>query len=90
MDIKKRAKIVAALVKAGYEKAVMEDWNEDGDLALNCEVWCGDEVGMAGDYYREGGLYDCFGIKLAIVEILDKFKCYGEWYHAGAFVVVEN
>ena len=88
MKAKLRERIVKALVKAGYEKAVMEDWNNDGDLAINCEVWCGDEVGMAGDYYREGGSYDCFGIKLEIVKILNKFKAYGEWHNPGVFMVV--
>ena len=89
LKAKKRENIVAALVKAGYEKAVMKDWEKDGDLAINCEVWCGDEVGMAGDYYVEGGAYDCFGIKLAIVKILDKFKVYAEWHNPGVLVVVD-
>lgn len=88
MKAKLRERIVKALVKAGYEKAVMEDWSKEGDLALNCEVWCGDEVGMAGDYYRDGGLYDCCGVKLAVVKILDKFKCYAEWHNPGVLVVV--
>lgn len=93
MDIKKRAKIVAALVKAGYEKAVMEDWNHDGDLALNCEVWCGGDVGMAGDYYGGEdplmkGVLDDFGIKLEIAKILSRFKVYAEWHNPGVLVVV--
>ena len=51
MKEKKREKVVAALY-AGYR--FMEDWEREGDLALNCEDWC-DDVGMAGDYYRYGG-----------------------------------
>lgn len=90
MREKLREKVVAALVAAGYEKAVMEDWNRDGDLALNCEVWCGDDAGMAGDYYCYGGTYDDFGVKLAIVKILDKLGCYAEWHNPAVFMVVEN
>ena len=90
MKEKKREKVVAALVAAGYEKAVMEDWEREGDLALNCENWCGDDVGMAGDYYRYGGEYDDFGVKLAIVKILNKLRCYAEWHNPGVLMVVEN
>ena len=93
MDIKKRAKIIAALVEAGYEKAVMTDWGREGDLALNCEVWCGDEVGTAGDYYGwedpwMKDILDDFGVKLDIVKILDKFKAYTEWHTPAVFMVV--
>ena len=48
MKEKLREKVVAALVAAGYEKAVMEDWEYEGDLALNAEIYLGDEVGKTG------------------------------------------
>lgn len=92
MNIKKRAKIVAALVKAGYGEAVMEDWNKDGDLALNCEVWCGGDVGHVGDYYGwedplMKDILDDFGVKLDVGKILGKFKAHTEWYDAAVLMV---
>lgn len=90
---KKRDRIVAALEKLGYGDAVMVDWNRDGDLALNCEVWCGDDVGMVGDYYAysDGGdsLYDDFGVKVKVAKLLDKLKAYAEWYNPAVLIVCD-
>lgn len=87
---KKRERIVKALEKAGYGKAVMIDWNRDGDLAINCEVWCGDDVGMAGDYYAYDAMgYDCFGVKAEVAKLLDKLKAYAEWYNPAVLIVCD-
>jgi len=87
---KKRERIINALEKAGYGKAVMTDWSREGDLALNCEVWCGDDVGMVGDYYmydRDG--YDFSGVKVKVAKLLTKMKAYAEWYDGAVLIVCD-
>ena len=86
----KRDAIVKALTDAGWGDVIMTDWEQDGDLAMNCEEYV-EGKGMAGDYYAfdsgVNGIYDEFGTNLEIVKILDQYDCYAEWYHGGAFVV---
>ena len=81
----KRNAIVKALTKAGWGDAVRTDWECDGDLIIIAEQDFG--KGLAGDYYRFGGDYDDFGVHNEINEIVQKYGCFTEWVHCGAFAV---
>jgi len=88
MNLRKRNAIVNALTKAGWGDVIMTDWDRDGDLAINCEEWV-EGKGLAGDYYNESvnAVYDDFGVSQEINKIINKYDCYAEWYHGGAFMV---
>ena len=87
---RKQRQVVNKLTHAGFGFAIMQDFEQEGDVWLNAEEWDA-EVGRAGDSYAMAtAVYDDFGVNLKVAKILGQCNCYAEWVNGGQLVVLAD
>lgn len=90
LTARKQRQVVNKLTHAGFGFAIMQDFEQDGDVWLNAERWDA-SVGSVGDSYAmSSAVYDDLGVNLKVAKILGQCNCYAEWVNGGQLVVVAD